>query len=190
METAVLEGAFADPPRSSQGVFRAVMNALAEPGTVETLPVSAHPPAPLGEGVGALLLTLADADTPVWLDDRYGDAAARWITFHTDAPMVSARADAAFAVLSEFDLSDFRVGDDAYPDRSATLILLTRFEGAVFTLEGPGIAGTRTVHAALPQTFPETWAGNRALFPRGVDLLLADGARVMGLPRTTSVRAG
>ncbi|HEV7435981.1 MAG TPA: phosphonate C-P lyase system protein PhnH [Pseudorhizobium sp.] len=39
----------------------------------------------------------------------------------------------------------------------------------------------------LPEYFEEIWRGNRALFPRGVDVILAAGRTLVCLPRTTTI---
>jgi alpha-D-ribose 1-methylphosphonate 5-triphosphate synthase subunit PhnH len=188
LAAAVLEGAFADPPREAQAVFRAILAALAEPGRRQTLPVAVRPPAPFPPALGAIALTLCDGQTPVFLDREWDDDLAGWITFHTGAPVTRRREDARFAFLREPDLSGFSVGTDAYPDRSATIVAAARLAGEAFTLEGPGIARERRLEAAFPPGFVEALAANRALFPRGVDCLLVDGETLVGLPRTTRVR--
>ena len=186
MDAAILHGAFADPPRASQSTFRTLMAALAEPGTRHPLTALAEPPAPLPPGAGTVLLTLADADTPVHIAPAFGDLARRWAAFHTGAPLADACATALFAILPAPDFEGFPIGTDTYPDRSATLIVPVRFEGPAFTLTGPGIETQRTLRADLGADFAARWAQNRALFPRGVDLILVDGAHVVGLPRTTT----
>ncbi|TIT74126.1 MAG: carbon-phosphorus lyase subunit PhnH, partial [Mesorhizobium sp.] len=45
--TQSIEGGFADPVFNAQAVFRAVMDAMARPGSVQALPSLTHPPAPL-----------------------------------------------------------------------------------------------------------------------------------------------
>jgi alpha-D-ribose 1-methylphosphonate 5-triphosphate synthase subunit PhnH len=138
--------------------------------------------------MGALALTLCDGDTPVLVDPAFGDAAARWVAFHTGAPLEERRGAARFAFLAVPDLAGFTTGSDAYPDRSATVIAAARLSGAAWQLEGPGIAGTRTVRLDMPDGLCERLAENRALFPRGVDLVLCEGSAIAGLPRTTRVR--
>ena len=49
-------GAFTDPVFQSQSVFRALMDAMARPGTIMPLGAAATPPAPLGAGAGAIAL--------------------------------------------------------------------------------------------------------------------------------------
>ena len=46
-EALVIEGGFADPVFDGQRVFRATMDALANPGRVQPLGAMATPPAPL-----------------------------------------------------------------------------------------------------------------------------------------------
>lgn len=181
-----LEGGFADAPRQAQATFRAILSALAEPGTVQPLAAAARPPAPLPAEAGAVLLTLADHETPVFLAPAFAGAAA-WLGFHTGAPVTAARAEARFAVLDTPDPTGFPLGTDAYPDRSATLIVPVRLGGTPFVLRGPGIPGERRIALSLAPSFAAVAAANRALYPRGVDVVfVADGA-VVGLPRTTEV---
>jgi alpha-D-ribose 1-methylphosphonate 5-triphosphate synthase subunit PhnH len=188
--TAVLEGGLADPARDSQRVFRAVLAAFSEPGTIHTVPPVAHPPEPFPPAMAAVALTLCDGETPVFLDPSFGEAAARWLVFHAGAPTTAERGAARFAFLAEPDLAQFATGDDAYPDRSATVVATACFGGERLTLSGPGIAGAgRIVELSASPALLAALAANRALFPRGIDLLLLDGERLMGLPRSTAVAA-
>jgi alpha-D-ribose 1-methylphosphonate 5-triphosphate synthase subunit PhnH len=60
--------------------------------------------------------------------------------------------------------------------------------GSGWRLTGPGIeTAARLAVDGLPPAFLDAWAGNRALFPRGVDLFLTAGDRVAALPRTVRV---
>ena len=183
-----LLGGFRDAPIQSARAFRAALEAMARPGTLQQVD-GAVPPAPLSAAAGVLLLTLCDGTTPVHLGAGLNLPAVRdWITFHTGAPLVTAE-EARFAVGTWADLSPvsrFAVGSPAYPDRSATLIVEMPALGAHgHRLTGPGIANT----AAL--TLPETAAfrANRALFPQGFDTYLTCGTIFAGLPRSTIVEA-
>ena len=190
----VYEGGFADPVGASQTVFRALMDAMARPGSVQALPDVTAPPAPLSASASALIATLADADTPVWLDQALTKTPAvkDWIVFHTGAPVVGNPSDAAFALVaapqSLSALNGFSLGTQEFPDRSTTIILqvATLSDGAPLTLEGPGIrVQARLAPDPLPQHFETQWRANRAAFPRGIDLILAAPGCVAALPRST-----
>ena len=144
-------------------------------------------------GSAAVLLTLADADTNVWLDAAAGTPElAAHLAFHCGCPRVLQPEEARFAVIADPaampPLSAFDQGTASYPDRSATLIIeVAALEGGVpWTLAGPGIKD-RTIFApqGLPEAFPGWLADNRARFPMGVDLLFTCAGRLAALARTT-----
>jgi alpha-D-ribose 1-methylphosphonate 5-triphosphate synthase subunit PhnH len=87
-------------------------------------------------------------------------------------------------------LAAFAQGSDAYPDRSATLIVqVESFTGAALALSGPGIDGSTTLAASpLPADFAAQLAANRALFPRGVDVILCASGEVAALPRSVRLK--
>ena len=120
---------------------------------------------------------------------------ASWLRFHTGCPIVAdpAQAHSRWSPTRALPpLRRFALGTPDYPDRSTTLILqvASLTDGATrLTLSGPGIRGTATLRAAAAaEGFRRrSYAANRALFPRGVDLLLVAGNDVAALPRTTIV---
>ena len=124
-----IDGGFADPVFDAQSVFRAVMDAMARPGTVLPVKALASPPASLSATAAAVALTLADHDTPVWLDPVLaGSAAVRaYLAFHTGAPVIEAKDEATFALVADplglGSLAEFGQGTQEYPDRSTTLIM-------------------------------------------------------------------
>src|SRR6202011_4552509 len=91
-----LADGFADPVPDAQRCFRAVLDAMAHPGRI-TRATGVTPPAPLSSAAGAVLLTLVDHETPLWLDPD-ARVARRWIEFHCGAPIVSDPASCGFAV--------------------------------------------------------------------------------------------
>ncbi len=194
--SAIYRGGLTEPVFDAQSVFRAVMNALARPGTTYAIDPVATPPAPLSPTVGAIATTLFDHDTRIWLDPQLAkiDDVAGWLTFHTAAPVVSQQIDAQFAIVAEPavlpSLESFSQGTQEYPDRSTTLILQidSLTGGPALRLTGPGIKESAVVEpVGLPPHFGEQWAGNRRRFPRGVDVILAAPEGVIGLPRTTRI---
>lgn len=188
---SVLEGGFADRARESAVVFRAALDALSRPGSLHKT-AGVAPPEGMSVAAGALLLTLADAETPLWLPDRLRGGAAEWLRFHTNASQVDQRGQAMFAV-GHWDeltpLEDWSAGDPAYPDRSATLIVeVEALEGGVaLELSGPGIDGTTRLAPVLPEGAAAALARNAARFPLGVDFFLTVGRRITGLPRSTRI---
>jgi len=195
--TRSIEGGFADPVFNAQLVFRAVMDAMARPGSVHTLPPLAHPPAPLSAMAGAVALALCDNDTPVWLDPRLQAEASvkAWLGFHAGAPLANTPADAHFALVANptemTALDGFSQGTQEYPDRSTTLILMVGDlgSGPTLQLEGPGIEKTATIApAGMPRHFVEQWRQNNQRFPRGVDVILAAPGGLACLPRTTRIK--
>ncbi|RUU01599.1 phosphonate C-P lyase system protein PhnH [Mesorhizobium sp. USDA-HM6] len=195
--TQSIEGGFADPVFNAQAVFRAIMDAMARPGTVQTLPPLAHPPAPLSATGGAVALSLCDNDTPIWLDPRLQAEASvkAWLGFHTGAPLANTPADSHFALIANpaemAALDSFSQGTQEYPDRSTTLILLVDdlASGTPLLLEGPGIEKAAMIApTSMPRHFVEQWKQNNQRFPRGVDIILAAPGSLACLPRTTRIK--
>lgn len=181
---------FADPVFGAQEIFRAVMEAMARPGRIQSCDVLPDCPAELAPAAAAALLALADSETPVWTDA--GDEAGAWIAFHTGATLVATPAEAQFLLATGAmpALALLDVGTDETPQDSATLIVQVSAlsEGEGWRLSGPGIEREHLLHApGLPADFLAQWTANRATFPRGVDLVLAHGQALAALPRTTAI---
>ncbi len=194
--------AFTDSVRESQAVFRAVMMALARPGSLQPLALSLVPPKPLTAELAAVALTLADHEASLWLDDAPLSAsadAADFLKFHTGARQVTDPSMAAFALVSDPRtlprLAEFALGTDEYPDRSATLVMTMDGIAANGSADarGPRHQGRPPGSLSLrcrPISLAER-AENHALFPRGVDhVFVAPGLRRRAPPATTVVRGG
>lgn len=195
----VLDGGFTAPVLQSQTVFRAAMDALANPGTAQNLVASRSMASHWGAELVSIVLTLSDHDTPIWLSPRLAtDASVReFINFHTGAPIVTDMAKAVFAFAAHVDelppIGQFNLGTQEYPDRSTTIVLAVEglSGGDALTTVGPGIKDHGHIApVGLPADFIDQWAVNRELFPRGIDLLLVADGQVMGLPRSTRISKG
>lgn len=186
--TSTFGGGFPDAPSDSARAFRAILNAMARPGTIETL-AGVIGPAPLSVSSAAVLLTLTDRTTPVFLAPSHDTPDIRtWIGFHTGAPLVEA-SKAAFALGTWADLQPlhrFPIGQPDYPDRSTTLIVeATGQDWPMARLSGPGIQ--TTLDASVPDiTF---FQSNRMVFPLGLDTLFCADTKLWALPRSTKVEA-
>ncbi|AZN71081.1 phosphonate C-P lyase system protein PhnH [Georhizobium profundi] len=186
----------ADPVFRAQANFRALMDALSRPGSIQRLLVDDDAGA-IDADLAAIAQTLIDHETFLWLSPSLADdrKAREWLAFATGAPLVDAPERAAFALVAEADaLPDLRAfgqGTQEYPDCSTTIVKacggLTH--GPRLACSGPGIKTPTTVApAGLGTDFVERWAENRVLFPRGVDLILCAGGGVMGMPRTLTIK--
>ena len=191
-----LDGGFAEPVFGAQATFGALMDALANPGQPQALAAPLEAPAGLALELAAVALTLCDHDTNVWLEPDLMEAEPilAWMRFHTAAPLTTDPSRAAFAFVSSADglprLDQFALGTDEYPDRSTTIALSvpSLTGGNELVLRGPGVNDHwHIAPQGLPADFLAQWTDNRALFPRGVDLLLVSGGQVLGLPRTTRI---
>lgn len=197
-EPAIATG-LAEPSVDAQRIFRSVMWAMAKPGSLSMLEAGISPPMPLGPGASAVLLALADFESPIWLDPALAGApaVAAFLRFHTGAAIVAEPAEAAFAVVADPvnmpPLSAFRQGTIDYPDRSTTLIVQVERlgEDRGLLVEGPGIDGQQLVSAEpLPPGICAQLADNHAAFPCGVDLLLVAGRTMAALPRSARIVGG
>lgn len=196
MTTDTLIGpGFSDPVFQSQGAFRALLAALAEPGIRQHVDGGITPPEGLQAATATALLTLADYETPIWLPPALRESpAGAWLRFHCGAALVTEPGKAAFAVIDGLSsapaLAAFDPGTDQFPDRSTTVIVqCTALEGGeAVTLTGPGIAASRVIApAGLRSGFWTEVAANSDAYPLGIDLMLSHADAVFGLPRSTRI---
>jgi len=191
---AELPAGFADKVLSAQSTFRSVMEAMARPGSVQHVVAAVGIPSRLMRGTAAIALTLFDHDTPIWLDPGLSETAdvAKWLKFHSGAPVVRDPSISHFAVIADAgllcELTRFALGSNEYPDRSTTLILQVESltQGRSYELRGPGIDGTAVLRATIaPKDLFERLSINQTLFPRGIDVVLVAGDEIVAIPRTT-----
>lgn len=172
---------------SQQQVFRALLDAMAYPGSVIDVP---HAPAQT-----AVLATLVDQATSLadagglLSDETWRFLATRRASVDTAAYVV---VDGRQPPGDDFAPSR---GTSLDPETSATLIVavdeLAPAEAATtWRLTGPGIADQ--VDLGVTGLDP-AWISRRndwcSLFPLGVDLILTDHQAVAALPRTTTIVA-
>jgi len=192
-----MRAGLADPVLDAQRTFRGVLDAMAHPGRIVTLPPLPEPPAPLLPATAVIALTLLDYETPVWLDTRARSGEAlEYLRFHCGVPVVELARAAAFAVVADGEdlpaLDDFDLGTDEFPDRSTTVIVQVRSfrPGHGRRLTGPGIDGESRIEVqGVSEWLWSMLRENNASFPRGVDVLLTADSRVVALPRSTRVEA-
>lgn len=182
-----------------QKVFKAMMNALAQPGKVFPFAGSATK-IPTGQpALTAAALTLLEHFRSFYVE--WNPALAEELHEQTYGQLASlSQADYLFyprmdgAVDIPGVLQQVKPGTLAEPHKSATLlVLLPSFTGGkALTLKGPGIDGAITVH--LPEC-GRRWILERQKigfeFPCGVDLFFfTPEGEVMGLPRKILAEEG
>ncbi|MEN3262312.1 phosphonate C-P lyase system protein PhnH [Sodalis endosymbiont of Spalangia cameroni] len=182
---------FSRPVADAQNTFRRALKALSEPGTLVTLPTIAAWGC-LSPAATALLMTLVDRETPLWLDPEFQqEDIVSNLRFHTGAA-VTAAFTAPFAVLhvdNHQPLSAFSAGSALSPEESTTVILdlPSLHGGETLRLSGPGIQTTRNIAPRLPSRVLSYLLDRPRFFPQGSDLILTSGSQLLALPRTTHV---
>lgn len=191
-QTVTAQTVTALPPTQSQQAFRAMLEALARPGTPMALP--REPLTTLAPAI-VPVIALADLRTGVCVLEHDGDRWAEAVATATSAPTwpaEMARLVAAVRPIDEEDLRGFTRGSAYAPEDGALVALSVRdVQGGPlrWTLSGPGIRGTaRIAPQGLPAGFVAARADAVAAYPAGIDILLVtDDGRVVGLPRTTTI---
>ncbi|MFN0264521.1 phosphonate C-P lyase system protein PhnH [Tepidamorphus sp. 3E244] len=188
---------FADPVHDANAAFRAIMDAMARPGTKQVLSSPAHVPDALHDAAASVLLSLTDFDTTVFLEPalRNDPALKEFIAFNCGAPLTvqADLADFAFAGYGAAlpDVSAFAQGTAEYPDRSTTLVLALPEgdeSGAAVILRGPGIKGHRALQLpGIDDGFWKSLIANRRGYPLGVDVIFTRGREITCLPRSTRI---
>ncbi|RUL63261.1 phosphonate C-P lyase system protein PhnH [Dyella dinghuensis] len=177
--------AFANPVFDSQRTFRELLQAMARPAVPRLLPVLPPSPAPIAPAAMAILLTLCDATTSVWLQQP-DDNVVRHVRFHAGVKLAEQPLDADFALitdpLSMPPLDAFARGDMRYPDRSASLIVQVTALGASPCAQGEAGRGSLTLastqaRATPPQPSPASRGGSRFAGPgiRDTETVAIDG---------------
>jgi alpha-D-ribose 1-methylphosphonate 5-triphosphate synthase subunit PhnH len=192
---------FAAPGPASQAVFRRALEALSRPGRCLALQPSEtgalSPPAGVSLAMGALMLTLLDRETTLWLSPAFDRPLLRaWLAFHTGVQLAGQAAQARFIAARAAELDEdlwdrLGRGTDEMPQHGATLLLEVDAlrAGAGLELSGPGIPRAQTLQVDGVST--AVWARRReeqARYPLGVDLLLCCGLTLAGLPRSTRIQ--
>jgi alpha-D-ribose 1-methylphosphonate 5-triphosphate synthase subunit PhnH len=190
MSAGVSLPGFADPVRDAQSTFRAVLDAMARPGRLHHAGQNLTAPAPLDRATAAVLLTLIDNETPLWVDSAAA-ASRDWLAFHCGAAMTDAPGDASFALaLSMPNLEVLPSGTHEVPESSVTLILQVPALGigTRYRLSGPGLRVPAPLAVTgLPEDFAHIWQANHALYPRGIDVVLCAGITLTALPRSVMI---
>ncbi len=173
---------YAPDEARSRETFLALMWAFSYPGRMYTLP---------SEDAFALIGdALLDLETSFYTPDP--DLNRALLRTGARALLPESAAYHFYLAMTPQMLNDVKrasIGTMQYPDEAATLVIGCGLgRGEVYELAGPGVNGQLTMQAAgLPADF---WTLRANRYPLGWDVLLVEGGRVIGLPRSTTVRRG
>lgn len=209
----MLEGqilpAFDAPVMDSQRVFRQLLKAMSEPGTLSTLPASSEDPGALHTSTWSIARTLFDHDTPIYLSAGLRTASVmQSIQFQTEASLTEQATAAQFAVLNLAEFSDceaYACGSLERPHESCTLLIQvpslfsegqsvpaqrpdTPEPQRELHLSGPGIREARRIRiGGLQAAQLGSLQQNHQLYPCGVDLVFCCQNAFLALPRSTVI---
>jgi len=160
--------------------------ARAQPIDLDIVGVGGAHPASL-----AILLTLADADTPVCLIGSAELELDTYLRFHCACPITRDPKNAALGLINDPMLAsrafEFPIGTDEYPDTSATVILevASLLAGPRQTIKGPGIRSSIEFAPAVHAEFWSAWHANTQLYPCGIDIVFTCTNQIAALPRSS-----
>ncbi|MDS0278060.1 phosphonate C-P lyase system protein PhnH [Halomicroarcula sp. S1AR25-4] len=172
-----------DPVHETRETFRALLDAMSRPGTVESVPEPAD---------YAVVATLVDHEVTVATDDETLREALSSQGRLDAAP--PEEADVVHARESHaFDVRECTRGTLVEPSGGATVVYEAecasgRSEDLTpVTLFGPGVDGTATLSVGVPPSELDALATAQSEYPRGVDAVFAAGDRVAAIPRSVTL---
>jgi alpha-D-ribose 1-methylphosphonate 5-triphosphate synthase subunit PhnH len=139
----------------------------------------------------AILLTLADTDTPVCLVGAAAEELGSLLRFHCGCPLAAHPQNGALGLISEPVFAcrafEFPIGTEEYPDTSATVILevSSLVGGPRRTIKGPGIRSSVEFAPAVHAEFWSAWHTNTQLYPCGIDIIFTCANQIAALARSS-----
>jgi alpha-D-ribose 1-methylphosphonate 5-triphosphate synthase subunit PhnH len=106
---------FKNPVHDAQTTFRAMLEALANPGSQRQITSLVEAPAGLSLACAAACLTLLDLETQVWLQPTVEEEVKTWLRFHTGCRFTELAQTANFAIIISIP------NRDSYTTASSTL---------------------------------------------------------------------
>lgn len=175
--------------------FRALLQAMARPGSIHVLAPEAHG---RDGALEMLVRAVLDSETSLCAMRAQEDELVARLARASGCALVGL-GQASWIVIGGGSAAEclpmVRMGSPDWPDESATLVYLVENlgeDGGDVTWTGPGILDKRTPR--VDGVVPGEWARLRATnasYPIGLDCFFLDRAgRVMALPRSTRLQGG
>lgn len=199
--------AFSDPVVGSQWVYRQLLKAMSEPGTILSLMDGNQTPTLyatdftndyLYPTTWSVAQALLDSDCCVHVSPRMSQQDfLQSLHFYTDAKVIEDAKKANFAFMTLEELvgnnemaSSFSSGSLIAPHESCTLIIqVSDIRNAVqLALQGPGIKTQKQLAiTGVESQMIRFLQANNQLYPCGVDFIFCSPTHIVALPRSTVV---
>jgi alpha-D-ribose 1-methylphosphonate 5-triphosphate synthase subunit PhnH len=205
MTAITLIKGFQKPTHDSQRVFRQLLKAMSEPGTLVYVD-SPESIDSLHASTFAVCQAMMDQQTPLWLSPNFATPNIKHnLHFHTGVPIVEESQQSLFALISPAEIDSverfphvFFQGTDEYPETGCTVIVQVHSvkdnvsKGVNLRLTGPGIETAQLVSISdlsppLLNYLSNQTGERNGSFPLGLDFIFIDKNQLVCLPRTTQV---
>jgi alpha-D-ribose 1-methylphosphonate 5-triphosphate synthase subunit PhnH len=180
-----------DPVHDTRETFRALLDAMSRPGTVERVPA--------GPADRAVVAALVDHEVSFHTaDEKLAEALAAEGRYQPAPPAEAAVVHARDR--PDWDVRELRRGSLREPSGGATVVYRVASlaaesesesaadgDGTAVRLTGPGVPGERVAAVGLAPGELTALAKAQSTYPRGVDAVFAADERLLAVPRSASV---
>ena len=182
---------FDDPELGTQQTFRAIVEALDNPGQIVQIRSKPSFPGALNLASAAIFLTLCNDGTTIWADLDWNCPITEWFQYRCGCNIVTEPCMASFALITNPmtmpPLDHFRIGDEENPDISATLIIQIEDLSVNTAINPDGTAVekiARHSHPVVPlNSWEHRYQQSTPLF-LGLDIFLTCDDTLAALPQS------
>lgn len=206
MTSLSLLPAFTDEATDSQVVFRNILKAMSEPGSILSIDGSSGShDSRFSKNIDqnklsclwSIAQTLLDSDCSIFVYPSISEKSfMQSLTFYTGVCIACDVKEANFIFLSMDelkDLNEFNLGGIEKPHLSTTAIVYVESikKDAQIILSGPGIKESRPLAlAGLDEEKVSLLQNNHKLYPCGIDFIFCSEANITAIPRSTKIKIG
>jgi alpha-D-ribose 1-methylphosphonate 5-triphosphate synthase subunit PhnH len=191
MDIYRLASGFDDPELGSQQTFRAIVNALDNPGHPVQIKSKLSFPGVLNPASAAIFLTLCNEKTTVWTDLSWNFLLVEWFQYQCGCNIVIEPCMADLALITNPitmpPLVNFRIYDEELSDTSTMLIIQVDELSLNAAMPPFGSVVDKTAAPSLLEVsvnFWDDWDQQSKLFSPGVDIFLTCDDIITALPQS------